>query len=316
MKTFLVVLVVVLGATTAWLWLRTPSRQPQIEPTPADVQLPSNGVLEAEEAESGLEFAGSLPHAVLPDQAADAAQSPPSRGRGNAPALERRLMQDKEYADARRRLIGLTMAGRFPDIERVLEITPETAERLFAVLAEQRVQQQGVRGKESSTDPAQVELEKQEREYALKTAITGVIGEAKVPRYEEYRDSLFERYQVAGLQYELMNSEDPLDFDDAQPVIEAMYDERQGIERELTATHGASDTGEDDDYPASFVVDGKKIADLDAKSSDRIFAAAARHLSPTQAQVFRRMLDNGAEMERLWGEIQRMRSDAKAGQSN
>ena len=307
-------LVVVLGATTAWLWLRTPTGHPQVESDMTEESLLGNDAPDAEGGDSKSGFGHDFAPSVLPDTVPEAAPSPQSSGRGDSRAIEQRLMQDKEYVQARRRLIGLTMEGRYPDIERVLEISPEAAELLFAVLADHRVQHEGQRRKETGTDPAQLELETQERNYARDTAISGVIGEAKMPRYKEYVGSLFERYEVIGLQVELMNSEDPLEFDDAQPVIEAMYDERQRIERELEAAHGASDA--DGEYPASFIVDGKKIAELDAKSNDRIFAAAARHLSPTQAKAFRRMLDNNVEMESLWNEIQRMRSTAKAGQSN
>lgn len=314
MKAFLAVLVVVLGATTAWLWLRTPTGHPQVESGMAQGSLPGVDEPDADDGEPGPGFGKDFVPSTLSDAIPEETPSPRSRGRGDSRAVEQRLMQDKEYVDARRRLIGLTMEGRFPDIERVLEISPGAAERLFAVLADHRDTLQGRRGKESDRDPAQLELEKQERKYARDVAISGVIGEAKMPRYEEYVGSLFERYEVIGLQVELMNSEDPLEFDDAQPVIEAMYEERRRIERELEAAHGASDA--DGEYPASFVVDGKKVADLDAKSNDRIFAAAARHLSPTQAKAFRRMLDDNLEMERLWNEIQRMRSAAKAGQSN
>lgn len=314
MKAFLAVLVVVLGATTAWLWLRIPTVHPQVESGTADESLRANDDPDLEEGEPGRGIGDNFVPGALPETVPAVAPSQQSRDRGDPRAVEQRLMQDKEYVDARRRLIGLTMEGRYPDIERVLEISPEAAERLFTVLADHRVQLQGKSGKGSDTDPAQLELEKQERKYARDTAISGVIGEARMPRYEEYVGSLFERYEVIGLQVELMNSEDPLEFDDAQPVIKAMYEERRRIERELEATHGVADA--DGEHPVSFVVDGRKIADLDAKSNDRIFAAAAQHLSPTQAKAFRRMIDNNAEMESLWNEIQRMRSAAKAGQSN
>jgi len=314
MKALLTVLVVVLGATTAWLWFRTSPRDPQVESGMAKGSFPGKDALSTEVADPGPGFVDEIETAVLPAVVPEAVSLPQSRTRGDSRALEQRLMQDKEYVDARRKLIGLTMAGRFPDIERVLEISPEVAERLFAVLADQRVQQQGLKKTESSTDPAQLDLQAQERKYALNTAISSVIGAAKMPRYEEYVGSLFERYEIMGLQFELMNGEDSLEFDDAQLVIKAMYDERQRIERELEATHGAADA--DGEYPVSFVVDGKKIADLNAKSNDRIFAAAARHLSPTQAEAFRRMIDNNSEMESLWNEVQRMRSAAKSGQSN
>jgi hypothetical protein len=273
MKAGLAVLVVVLGATTAWLWLRTPTGHPQVESDITEGSLLGNDEPDAEEGDSGSGFGNDFVPSALPDTVPEAAPSP-----------------------------------------QVLEISPEAAELLFAVLADHRVQHEGQRRKETGTDPAQLELETQERNYARDTAISGVIGEAKMPRYKEYVGSLFERYEVIGLQVELMNSEDPLEFDDAQPVIEAMYDERQRIERELEAAHGAADA--DGEFTASFVVDGKKIADLDAKSNDRIFAAAARHLSPTQAKTFRRMLDNNVEIESLWNEILRMRTAAKAGQSN
>ena len=87
---------------------------------------------------------------------------------------------------------------------------------------------------------------------------------------------------------------------DAERVIEAMADERQRLERQLT---GLYDTPEAEEEARQR---------LNAASDERIFAAAARHLSPSQARAFRQMLDDNMERNRLWEELRRMRSRPRA----
>jgi len=303
---------IVLGAVSAWLWLRDSPEPPPVEPARTRAAHSNDGVSMAGDMQPDPAIEAALAKASGPGVPTDAATSQESRVGAGSPALERRLMQDAGHVEAERKLIRLTTRWRYPDIARVLDLTPESAERLLEILADYRVWHRNSATEKSGTGAAEFELTQQEREFALDSAVAASIGQAKMPRYEQYMASLPERYQARDLQVLLMNSPDPLTFEDAERVIEAMYDERRRIERDLTAIHGASE--ENDYQPPAFVVDGKKIAGLDAGSNERIFAAAARHLSPVQARAFRRLLDDGVEQDRLWEEMQRIRSEAKAAQ--
>ena len=311
-KAILVVLVIVLGATSARLWLRDRPAPSAADAARTGTAPAETGIadVDADPARAAGDLGTGLPRIDASEDSSDTETTRESRAGGSESALQRRLAQNAEYVEARRKFMRHMASGRYPDIERVLKLSPEAADRLLDVLANHRAPYGARVMEDPDFDPAASALARQEREYALNSAVTGVIGEAKMADFEQYMGSLYERYEIRGLQFELMNSPHPLEFEDAEPVIEAMYEERQRIERELKGMHGPSE--ENDRYPPAFVVDGKVVAQLSAGSNRRILDAATRHLSPPQAEYFRRSLDDVAELNRLGDEIRRMRSDAKA----
>lgn len=307
MRILIALVVVVITSGLAWLWFehrpepaRGETAQSQADPQAESVVAIPN----ATPREAGM--AAAVAETAVLDGSNGVAATAESRGRRSDPVLERRLAQNEEFVDARQKFVRLTLSFTYPDLARALELKSESADRLLDVLADHRVRHRTE--DESAARTGAQELAEQEREYALNHAVEAAIGQSKMERYTEYMASLPERYEIRELQSLLMNSPDPLEFDDAEAAIQAMYEERSHIERELIAIHGEPE--ESDTRRLSFVVDGKKIAALDARSDSRIFAAAARHLSPAQAQAFRHSLDASAEWLRLEEEMRRMRSEA------
>jgi hypothetical protein len=316
MRWLLCALVIVFAATSAWLWHSREAERQHLQTMPLEQGVTVDKATGASKADAATgRLASPGPASAIGKSTADTPQPDESR-HGFAPEVAARLADDDTYLAAMRRAKRLAAIAQYPDLARVLSISRETEDRLLTLLADQKADafQFGLLPPSPAKASSELELEEQEREQLLESNIRALIGGEKLDQFRTYRASLFERYMVRGLQVELMNSEIPLAFEEAEPVIQAMYEERKEIERELTATHGASDAS--DEYPVSFIVKGKEIASFDPTSNARIFAAAARELSPAQAQAFRRMLDNGTSMTDAISEMNRTGAKARTETDN
>ena len=310
MRALLIGLVIVLAATSAWLWREL--NQERQERENLEIQVAQQGdprLVRNAQSDAAVE---SSP-AARPRQAAleEAQQSGISaiETRIFDPRSNPRLRQDSNYLEARERFYEAMLNDEYPDLARVLRVSEKTATRLIELRAEQRVRKFGAglpTGDE--TNQSLFKLEKQQREYEADVEIAALIGQAKLQEWKDYEGSVPERQQVKRLRLELMDSSDPLEFEDGEPLIRALYEVRLQVQQEFNAMIVDTPSG-DEDHPSAEAL-GEKLMRSNEDSNRRMLNASEELLSPSQLKIFRRMLETQQEFENAMTLMHRAQREA------
>jgi hypothetical protein len=297
MRVLLMVLVATLGATSAWLWRELQREREHVEESQAEIALARSDYRRPDAERPGPTIPGSVESqdASHPDYFE---QTRFKRGlvfSGSDPRLQR----NSEYMDARRRYLRAAFAQRYPDLTRVLGVPEETAFRVVELSHEEQLRASSVTVDANRPD---FWLEQQQQAYESDRAIAALIGETGLGLWKEYEASNWERHQVRALRLELIDSAEPLDGDEAEKLIHALYEERQRFEEEAGALSGP--TGGEPGAP-SIAVD-QDAAGHEAELERRTLEAAKELLSSYQFETYRDMVVRQRTAQHAMDEMERI----------
>ncbi len=206
-----------------------------------------------------------------------ASDEPPAGRRGrDSNDTQRRLLGNPEYRKAMRAQQRLNIEQRYRDLPRALGLSPEQADQVFDLLAEQSMGaiETGLRimGKEDVEAKVRANVD---RQRAYETRMAELIGESNLAKLQDFRESMQSRAEVRMLGNELIGTSDPLREDQMEPLLAVMYTEQKRLQQEWSDV-ALSNPGKD------FASMGAKRSQLAIAANQRIIDASRSLLSSKQ----------------------------------
>ncbi len=294
MKAFLAVAVVVLAATTTWLWHRLSEERERHTPELAAVALAQTKTESSASTQTGEpgEVSGT---SVSPSRLAGSGAALPADAPFD-PRSDPRLRNSPTYVAARERFYEAMLNDEYPDLARALKISEKTARQLIRLRANQQSRRFGA-GVEplNEMDKSLFENGAQQRQVEADAEITALIGAEKLEKWKVYESSIGERQLVRQFRLELLDSSEPLDFDRAEILIAALHEATEDRRREAAAMATQATSS----YPDDPTSDELK-AYLEKNSNEEnanVLAAVKDVLTPSQLKMLAAMLDRQAELQ-------------------
>ncbi len=301
--TVLWVLVLVFGSTTFWLWRALAEERTRANLLQAQV----------EEQES-------LPATVtadFPEMAAPAVkileksnEDVQSTEKQDFDAVERRLLLNEHYREARRRFRHLELKSGHIDLAKVMQISPETADRLIGLFVEQELRylEKAHPNPRNEEELRVRKLKIEQAELEQDAEIAALIGADKLVKWKEYQASLVVRHQVRQFGAKLFAAAEPLREDQIEPLIAAIHAERVRASKVLS------------EYTASLVWSGgmeskshayrnTRQLELAEAANKRIHEKASSILSPSQLTILDDILRRQFELEQAEYQMYRVQDD-------
>jgi hypothetical protein len=227
---------------------------------------------------------------------------------------QQRMLQDPEYRDLMRSQHKLGLRQAYGDLEPLLGLTSEEADRLLDVLAEQ-----ALRAMEGpimlpsfdGTPPGEAQRREQQRHFDAQrrqheAEIAAVLG-AKSGAWQEYQNNGWSRSQVSRLRTTLASTDEPLRQDQLKPLVDALAAEQKTfMDAQRAFAHAAPQD------PQSFIRLAEKRFELTVESQERTRAALSGLLSPSQLELLRQQQQQELKMQELGLRQQRARAEAQA----
>lgn len=278
MRWLLAALVIVFAATSGWLWHQLEQERvhaSRSQSPVARVQPASIGVIAPVRPETlPIEAGADENHLELQEQERQL-------NRAILAGTDARLVKNPEYMEARRRYHKEAFGQRYPDLTRVLNVSEETALQIVELSHEEQLRDSGVAI--NLNDPDSL-LKLEQKGYESDAAIAALVGQATLQQWKEYEATIGERYDVKELRTKLMDTREPLSFDEGQSLIRALYEERKRIEAEWQA---AGETTGDFRTPITFLT--AENEEVEAMNERRMLKVAKAELSSFQFEVYREM---------------------------
>lgn len=291
-----VALVLVSGAALH-LWREADSGRQQIEALRAQLRargessVASAPVSTTPPAMATADPAPAGPTAADPAQAA-AASRPADTAVSNLLETMRANQSSPEAMARSRQTMRMVMASSHPDIGEALGLSPDEAEKLLDLLAEQ----QAIRSQVFSSNTGDAAMTPQERSAALQqrqqaheAELQAMLG-SKYPQWQDYSQTQVAWQQRRDLRAVLEAAGTPLTDAQGKSLVAALAAENRRIneERRHAATVAAGQAASGADILFSrYTPEGRQ----------RLLDAAAPHLLPQQLEGFRGMLDRAAAQE-------------------
>jgi hypothetical protein len=276
------------------------------------------GALDLRQEDSGVPATAVAGAELLTGRAID----PVSKAGPNVPAnttrlqyysgLQQRLMTNPRFRQALKKQQRVVLETEYRDLPEYLNLTPDQAERVFELMAEQSVdvldlQRRDLRssGEAQSRKDLLAQLRKQNE-----TALTELLGSQNMNRLQQYRSTLQSRTEVSSVRNELAATSDPLRQDQVEPMVDLVNMELQRMNQEL---RDLSASGEE-------VADAKR-SELAIAANQRIVDAAVPILTSVQLAALKDLYRRQRSQMEALEDLNRLRSeaaivDAKAGAPN
>jgi hypothetical protein len=336
----LVVATLMCGTASAYLWkeLRTARTEAQtlqtriaelervqVAPPLTHSESPRNELPEPEPAsEPGAAIKppatqASPPQAAVfaaaPTIATNALARPPGR---TDPEMRRRMqenferqqamLKDPEYRELMRAQQKMGMRRMYADMEMMMGLSKEEADRVRDVLAEQQLrsmEQRPFMAPFDGSPPDQAAIREQQRVFEeLKRKNDAELQAALGPKYSDwqaYQNSMWSRSQVMHLREALVGSAEPLREDQLKPLVQALSREQQQLQTNtVRAQHPAGLAG-----PEAQLRMQEEWLERTAQSHERIRNAVSSLLTPTQMQQLQEQQDQERKMHELNLRMQR-----------
>ena len=302
----LLVLVIALAATSTWAWRQLQQERQRSGELRARLEQGNGAVASTSSVtdEGVVAAPGATPGDAPADKEAQSAEAE------DVHAVERRMLQNESYREARRRFRQLELARGHVDIAKVMGISQETADRLLALLVERELSysDRPFRNPRNEKELRLRQMENQQSQHERDAEIAAVIGAANLPRWKEYQASLRERHWVNDMSARMTGEGEPLRDDQVNQLVAAMYSERRRAQQELLA-YGENLTWSEDMQQKSMRYRDERYAELARIADQRVRAAAASILTTKQRAVFEDRLkrerdyqDAEAAQSRAWDE--------------
>jgi|HigsolmetaAR201D_1030396.scaffolds.fasta_scaffold00419_23 hypothetical protein len=220
-----------------------------------------------------------------------------------------RLLKDPEYRALMRDQQKLAMQQAHADLDLFLDLTPEEADRLFDVLAEQALRNMEQRppiAEFSGAPPSEADMlewrqkmEEQRRQNEME--IAAVLG-SKYNDWQEYQRNGWSRSQVAQLRQALSLTNEPLRQDQIKPLAEAIAREQRNLSRprNMPSPRSLQD-------PQASLRFAEEMLERTAETHRRIRDAVSGLLTPTQLAQLKRQQEQELKAQELALRQQRAR---------
>jgi len=213
---------------------RGPERrtEPALPPPPAESSIEKS---ERATAEPRAASAPALTQSAVAFQTVDAREMPEGRQRRVRESMEqqRRMLQDPEYRALMRDQQKLSMQRMYRDLEMMMGLSKDDADKLREVLAEQQLRamehRPAIANVNGTPDPAAMRDQQryfQEVQQKNEAELKAALG-SKYDAWQEYQQSTGARWQVMQLRESLALSDEPLREDQLKPLVQAIAREQQ-----------------------------------------------------------------------------------------
>jgi hypothetical protein len=221
---------------------------------------------------------------------------------------QQKMLQDPEYRELMRSQHKMSMKRMYGDMELMLGLSKEDADRVLDILSEQQLR--GMEQRPYMADvngaPDEATIREQQRAFTeMKRRNDAELAAALGPKYGEwqaYQENMWSRSQVTRLRETLAGSDEPLRQDQIKPLVQALAREQQQMQ--VTRARPQVPPG------------GRMTPDMQlrmqeewlertAQSHERIRNAVSSLLSPAQLQQLQDQQDQERKMQELNLRMQR-----------
>jgi hypothetical protein len=338
----LVVATLVCGSASAYLWqeLRTEREQTQVlqarvtelektrasAPAIADArpaEFPAPAPVAGPEPETKPSVAKpAIAATVAPTPTATLAFAGPNVRNGRMdPEMQRRMqenfdrqramLKDPEYRELMRDQQKMGMRRMYGDMETMLGLSKEEAERVMDVIAEQQVRSMEQRPHfgMDGTQPDQAAIREQQRVFEeTRRKNEAELAAALGPKYgewQEYQQSMWSRSQVMRLKETLAGSDEPLRQDQIKPLVQALAREQQQMQTNSVRAQYPNGSS----TPDAQLRMQEEWLERTAQSHERVRNAVSSLLSPAQLEQLQEQQEQERKMQELNLRMQRARAE-------
>jgi hypothetical protein len=225
---------------------------------------------------------------------------------------QRAMLKDPEYRELMRDQQKMGMRRMYGDMETMLDLSKEEAERVMDVLAEQQVRSMEQRPHfgMDGTQPDQAAIREQQRVFEEtrrknETELAAALG-SKYGEWQEYQQSMWSRSQVMRLKETLAGSDEPLRQDQVKPLVQALAREQQQMQ-----TNGmrGGQYARGPSTPENQLRMQEEWLERTAQSHERVRNAVSNLLTPSQLQQLQEQQEQERKMQELNLRMQRARAE-------
>jgi hypothetical protein len=228
---------------------------------------------------------------------------------------QQEMMKDPEYRKARLAQTRFNIPQNYPGLAEELGLTPEEADRLFDLLAENQLEMSDVSMLSAvingvPPDPAVMEdanRRRQEMQRRHDESLTAMLGSNRFSQWQEYQQTRGARQQVVQLSRSLEGIGAPLTPEQSRPLTAAYVAEqkrqREDMQRMLSSQRQSGPGNQEQMQEERYR--------FQAESNRRIVDAAKPHLNPQQLDALQASLDQQLAMNRS---LQRLNRQQPVGQ--
>jgi hypothetical protein len=225
---------------------------------------------------------------------------------------QQNMLKDPEYRELMRSQQKLGMKRMYGDMETMLGLSKDEAERVLDVLAEHQLrsmEQRPIMPVMDGSQPDEATIREQQRVFEeTKRKNDAEIAAALGPKYSEwqgYQQSMWSRSQVMRLRETLAGTEEPLRQDQVKPLVQALAREQQQMQTNTMRSQippGGRMTQE------TQLRMQEEWLERTAQSHERIRNSVSSLLTPSQLQQLQEQQDQERKMQELNLRMQRARA--------
>lgn len=228
---------------------------------------------------------------------------------------QQEMMKDPEYRKARLAQTRMSLPQNYPGLVEELGLTPEEADRLFDLLAENQLEMSDVSMLSATIngvqpDPAVAEdanRRRMEMQRRQDESLMVMLGGARYSQWQDYQQTRGARQQVMQLGRTLESVGVPLSPEQSRPLT-AAYVAEQKRQRDESQRMFASAQQAGTMDQARMIEESSR---LQAESNRRIVEAAKPHLNSQQLEALQASLDQQLVMTRATSRMLRQQVEAQ-----
>jgi hypothetical protein len=267
---------------------------------------------------------------MLASQSAAAKPEPAAIAEGDKPAPQaaqntdvtrfvfnqQEMMKDPEYRKARLAQTRMSLPQNYPDLVEELGLTPEEADRLFSLMAENQLEMSDLSMAAATIngvppDPAAMEdvnRRRPEMQRRHDDALMSMLGSSRYSQYQDYQQTRPARQQVLQLSRALEGVGMPLTAEQSRPLT-AAYIAEQKRQREEIQRLASSNTRQLGPQEQARMLEERY--EQQAESNRRLLDTAKAHLSSQQLETLQASLDQQLAMNRASSRLLRQQMEAQ-----
>ena len=252
----------------------------------------------------------------------------------------RKLMEDPEYRAAMRSQQKMMVAQQYPDLSVALNLSPDQADQLLELLADQQTRNMYERppfrtdGTPDENEMREWQRQAEQRQRQNQEEMRALLGDAGMEQWKDYQGTMGARQQVRQLRSVLDSSGLTLQQDQVQPLVNAIAAEQRslsGMRGTPVMAAGIASGAAISSVPGGVVpgvgfqqrgpnqistddraVMMERSIERTEQYNQRLHDAATPYLSSQQLQRFDSMLKTQLDMQRAQVRMMRAQAEAEA----
>ncbi|HUG71833.1 MAG TPA: hypothetical protein VMK82_00275, partial [Steroidobacteraceae bacterium] len=283
--------------------------------------VPASAVVQVNQPASG-EILASQPAAAKPEPSATAeGDKPAPQATQNADLAraifnQQEMMKDPEYRKARLAQTRMGLPQNYPGLVEELGLTPEEADRLFSLMAENQLEKSDLSMAAATfngvpPDPATMEdvnRRRSEMQRRHDDALMSMLGSLRYSQYQDYQQTRPARQQVLQLSRALEGVGMPLTAEQSRPLTDA-YIAEQKRQREEFQRLASSNIRQPSPQEQAKMMEERYQQQVE--SNRRLLDTAKAHLSSQQLETLQDSLDQQLVMNRASSRLLRQQMETQ-----